>query len=437
MSAPVLRRLSVAGRGARAHPSLAPSHLCPATEPRKARKRARDAAGPGRPRARRSRSAPRGGNGSRSQQSTSRSGTAAGPIRPRTPDADAPREGTGPPARRRGSMARADTRPRPGWRRDRPKRLARPPPRPSPLRGRTFDPRRDARTTGATAELPPRTPPHLHERGGEESDGNTTAERGSPRATRSARQRWRKDARAGGGAGRPRPAPRTHRPGRQKRTARPNAPPTPAVEPDATPRDAGGPGDGPGAPRTRETEARPTASAFPYTASRPGSTDPALRANPCPEVTDPACRLPLPTLFHRTRGCSPWRPAADMGTAQSEIQSSHPDFQGAARARRTPQEPRRSAGRGPLSRVKPIPGRPSLHEEKKTLPGTPAAVSRRALRYRNVGRPRRAQSASTRTIPRPFSALWVRGSEPDSLSLAPGRMGAHRPTSSARPSPVT
>ena len=27
----------------------------------------------------------------------------------------------------------------------------------------------------------------------------------------------------------------------------------------------------------------------------------ALRANPCPEVTDPVCRLPLPTLFYRQR----------------------------------------------------------------------------------------------------------------------------------------
>ena len=34
-------------------------------------------------------------------------------------------------------------------------------------------------------------------------------------------------------------------------------------------------------------------------ASRPSPTDPALRANPCSEVTDPICRLPLPTLFYR------------------------------------------------------------------------------------------------------------------------------------------
>ncbi|KAL2224323.1 UNVERIFIED_CONTAM: Protein TAR1, partial [Sesamum indicum] len=41
---------------------------------------------------------------------------------------------------------------------------------------------------------------------------------------------------------------------------------------------------------------------------------PALRANPFPEVTDPFCRLPLPTLFHRPEACSPWRPDAVMST---------------------------------------------------------------------------------------------------------------------------
>ncbi|CAN7003526.1 unnamed protein product, partial [Brassica oleracea var. botrytis] len=35
------------------------------------------------------------------------------------------------------------------------------------------------------------------------------------------------------------------------------------------------------------------------TGSELGPPSPALRANPCPEVTDPFCRLPLPTLFHR------------------------------------------------------------------------------------------------------------------------------------------
>ncbi|QHN92725.1 uncharacterized protein DS421_17g586350 [Arachis hypogaea] len=45
-----------------------------------------------------------------------------------------------------------------------------------------------------------------------------------------------------------------------------------------------------------------------------GPPCPALRANPFPEVTDPFCRLPLPTLFPSTRGCSPWRPDAVMST---------------------------------------------------------------------------------------------------------------------------
>jgi hypothetical protein len=43
-----------------------------------------------------------------------------------------------------------------------------------------------------------------------------------------------------------------------------------------------------------------------------------LRANPCPEVTDPFCRLPLPTFVHQTRGYSPWRPAAVMSTTGRE-----------------------------------------------------------------------------------------------------------------------
>ena len=42
------------------------------------------------------------------------------------------------------------------------------------------------------------------------------------------------------------------------------------------------------------------------TGSGPGPPSPALRANPFPEVTDPFCRLPLPTLFH-------WPEAVHLG----------------------------------------------------------------------------------------------------------------------------
>ncbi|CAN7088299.1 unnamed protein product [Brassica rapa subsp. narinosa] len=57
------------------------------------------------------------------------------------------------------------------------------------------------------------------------------------------------------------------------------------------------------------------------TGSELGPPSPALRANPFPEVTDPFCRLPLPTLFHSTRGCSPWRPDAVMSTTGRERHS--------------------------------------------------------------------------------------------------------------------
>ncbi|KAI3671307.1 hypothetical protein L2E82_53403 [Cichorium intybus] len=50
------------------------------------------------------------------------------------------------------------------------------------------------------------------------------------------------------------------------------------------------------------------------TGSGLGPPCPALRANPFPEVTDPFCRLPLPTLFHRPEAVHPWRPDAVMST---------------------------------------------------------------------------------------------------------------------------
>ena len=56
---------------------------------------------------------------------------------------------------------------------------------------------------------------------------------------------------------------------------------------------------------------------------------PTLRANPCPEVTDPICRLPLPTLVYRLE-------ALDLGdllriwvrAGATPPRDPHPDFQG-------------------------------------------------------------------------------------------------------------
>ena len=110
-------------------------------------------------------------------------------------------------------------------------------------------------------------------------------------------------------------------------------------------------------------------------ASYPSPTDPALRANPFPEVTDLICRLPLPTLLLSTRGCSPWRPAADMGTVWRE---NHTLSRGFSRADGNAPD---TAGSAVLygSNV-PISGQTDSREsapykEKRTLPGITADVS--------------------------------------------------------------
>jgi hypothetical protein len=82
------------------------------------------------------------------------------------------------------------------------------------------------------------------------------------------------------------------------------------------------------ASRKRLTSPRPGTSAvdpLPDQARRA----PTLRANPCPEVTDPICRLPLPTLIYRLE-------ALDLGdllriwvrAGATPPRDPHPDFQG-------------------------------------------------------------------------------------------------------------
>lgn len=117
-------------------------------------------------------------------------------------------------------------------------------------------------------------------------------------------------------------------------------------------------------------------------ASRPSPTDPALRANPYPEVTDPACRLPLPTLFQHARGCSPWRPAADMGTARREIYTLSPGFSRASES--SPD----AAGTATLSKARaPLSGRthsraPCPSQRKENSPRGSRRLLRDRLRYR-------------------------------------------------------
>ena len=117
------------------------------------------------------------------------------------------------------------------------------------------------------------------------------------------------------------------------------------------------------------------ALAGPRPASHRSPTDPALRANPFPEVTDPICRLPLPTLLLSTRGCSPWRPAADMGTARRENHTFSPGF-----SRADGSAPDTAGSAVLYGSIVPISGQTDSREcapykEKRTLPGAAANVS--------------------------------------------------------------
>lgn len=107
-----------------------------------------------------------------------------------------------------------------------------------------------------------------------------------------------------------------------------------------------------------------------------------LRANPYPEVTDPACRLPLPTLFQHARGCSPWRPAADMGTARRETYTLSPGFSRASES--SPD----AAGTATLSKARaPLSGRthsraPGPSQRKENSPRGSRRLLRDRLRHR-------------------------------------------------------
>ena len=109
-------------------------------------------------------------------------------------------------------------------------------------------------------------------------------------------------------------------------------------------------------------------------ASRRSPTDPALRANPYPEVTDLTCRLPLPTLFYRPEAVHLgdllriWvRTGAETHCSLgfSRASESAPDAAGSAALYRN---------QAPISG--PADSRMSApYQEKRTLPGAPASVS--------------------------------------------------------------
>ncbi|CAE1169954.1 unnamed protein product [Acanthosepion pharaonis] len=139
-----------------------------------------------------------------------------------------------------------------------------------------------------------------------------------------------------------RPDPKTAAPCRR-------TPPSPTLRPPTRARPRRRDADGPLRhlePAPQSANGANATAPYRFLASRGhGPTDPVLGANPSSEGTDPFCRLPLPTLMPSTRGCTPWRPAADGGYGPTrELRKPDPDFPGPPKAHRTPPEPRRSTG---------------------------------------------------------------------------------------------
>ena len=125
----------------------------------------------------------------------------------------------------------------------------------------------------------------------------------------------------------------------------------------------------PPGPRGVEGLAQP--AAVPKPASHSSPTDPTLRANPFPEVTDPICRLPLPTLFYRLEAVHLGDLLRIWVRSGTKVTMSPSDFQGPMEVPRTPQEPRCFTGTTSLSPGKPIPGSPSLTKKRELFPGLP------------------------------------------------------------------
>ena len=164
----------------------------------------------------------------------------------------------------------------------------------------------------------------------------------------------------------------------------------------ARPRSRDGPRADPATVRARQLGRNGLDAARPATlrlqpASCPGPTDPALRANPFPEVTDPACRLPLPTLFYRPEAVHLGDLLRLWVRPEARVPHSPPDFQGPTGAHRTP--PRRGAlrSRSPYLRSSRFQGSRSLQRKDNSSRGPGRRLRARSLR--SVGRRKAAGSA--------------------------------------------
>ena len=131
----------------------------------------------------------------------------------------------------------------------------------------------------------------------------------------------------------------------------------------------------------------------------------------------------LTYIVPSTRGCSPWRPAADIGTDRRENHASPQDFQGPARTGQDSAHARCFTGSSrdtiSLSLGYPIPGSCRPLQRKENSPQRPRRRLLDRLRYRIWCCPAIARrNASTRAARLSTNLrVQVREYSPDSLSI--------------------
>jgi hypothetical protein len=145
--------------------------------------------------------------------------------------------------------------------------------------------------------------------------------------------------------------------------------------------------------RDQAPAGRPRSAETPHSQSRPtrprASYQPPETPYPKSQFLSRSFESILPTsltyILPSTRGCSPWRPAAVMGTTGRENPPARNgrdtplDFQGPSAALRTPQKRGALPAERPLLRLTRFRGPPlsqSCQGEERTPPGATAGVSR-------------------------------------------------------------
>ena len=103
---------------------------------------------------------------------------------------------------------------------------------------------------------------------------------------------------------------------------------------------------------------------------------PSPQSQSFPKVKDPGCRFPLPTLFY-------WPEAVHLGgllqlwvRPEPRVYTAPRIFKGRPVQHRTLLQTQRSTGPRYLSPIQSISGKPAPYNEKTTLPGALASVSR-------------------------------------------------------------